>query len=237
VNSSHSFEATRVASNGHTAVLACIYLAIGLGGALIAWLAQSAPESTGGSTNVVTQYIITIATECLLIYAVIVGIRKRGLRLRDLVGGKWNGAGNVLTDIALAFVLWSTSMAIYLGIDSLWPIAVETPYLPHPQNYLELALWLMVCLGAGFGEELTFRGYFQTQFTIISGSVVTALLCQALLFGLAHSFAGWSGVLALCFFGLINGSATLWRGNLRPAIIAHVWWDVYSGDVLQFFGY
>lgn len=226
---------TRVASNQHTAVLVCIYLAFGLAGVFIRWQAQLTPGSREGSLHVVTDYIVTIATGCLLIYGVVVGIRKRGLRLRDLMGVTGNGAGNALVDIAIALVLWSVCMGIDTGIESLWPSGDATIAFPRPQNYLEIALWLMFCLTAGIGEELTFRGYFQAQFTAISGSTAIALICQALLFGLAHSASGWQGVLILFFFGLTNGIATFWRGNLRPAIFAHVWWDVYAGNLLDVF--
>lgn len=81
---------------------------------------------------------------------------------------------------------------------------------------LSLSEALALALMSGFTEELFFRGAVLDAWGWIAATVLFALLHA----GPGKAFRLWTvfaGVAALAFAGL-----TLWRGNLLPAITAHV---------------
>jgi CAAX protease family protein len=79
---------------------------------------------------------------------------------------------------------------------------------------------------AAFGEELLYRGFFNTRLARALGStpvaLVTAALGQAALFGFAHLYLGPTGVLNAFAIGLVSAGVYAASGrNLWPLIIAH----------------
>jgi uncharacterized protein len=98
-----------------------------------------------------------------------------------------------------------------------------------PGNVIEVVLWVMLSMAAGFSEELFYRGYLQKQFFALSGSAAIAVLAQAILFGISHSYQGLKSVLLVTVFGLMFGLLAQWRGSLRPGTIAHAWTDILGG--------
>jgi len=87
---------------------------------------------------------------------------------------------------------------------------------------------VLVAFSAGFCEEIVFRSYFLLQFRALTNSAVTAVILQAALFGVAHFYEGPWPVVKISFYGMLFGVVALWRRNLRPGIIAHVWSDVFG---------
>jgi uncharacterized protein len=234
-NSSSLPGSAPIASYIHTALFACILLGLALAGTLLEHHGQSDSAAIDKQPTLVRVYLVAIAQSCVMVYFVWLGIRKRGLRLRDLIGGKWVRVRDALADTVIALVVWAVCMGIYVGLRSLLPDDAETGSSHHPQSHAEIASWIMVCVCIGFSEELVFRGYFQRQFAAITGNPAAAVILQGLLFGFSHGFVGFQGTTLLISFGILNGVTTLWRGSLRPAIIAHVWWNLFSGYLFQFF--
>ena len=87
----------------------------------------------------------------------------------------------------------------------------------------------MVSVNAGFCEEIQSRGYLQLQLYSFSGSIVAAVLGQALVFGLGHSYQGWKQVIVISVLGVLYGALAAWRRNLRANMIAHAWADIWEG--------
>jgi uncharacterized protein len=106
--------------------------------------------------------------EWLLVLYVRMGVRKRGVRLRDLVGGRWTTPKAVMKDIALGEGLW----AVWMGLMNAHVLGSGTNAAQGllPQGILQSMTWIPVALSAGFCEELAFRGYLQKQFQAITGS-------------------------------------------------------------------
>jgi len=90
----------------YTVLLVSIFLGVTLAGALFQRPAQSTPGVLKQHPNVVPLYLSVIAVEWFLVYGVWAGIRIRGVHLRDLIGGRWKSAKDVLIDLALAIVVW-----------------------------------------------------------------------------------------------------------------------------------
>jgi hypothetical protein len=84
----------------------------------------------------------------------------------------------------------------------------------------------LVWVQAAFGEELVFRGFLLTRLELLFGgglsAIATAVVGQALLFGVGHWYLGPRGVTTAGIAGLILGVVYLCDGrNLVPLIGAH----------------
>jgi hypothetical protein len=87
-----------VAPVWHTVLLVSIFLGITIARALFQRDAQSSSGALQQHPNVVPLYLSLIAVEWLLVYGVWAGIRSRGLRLVDLIGGRWHSATTFVRD-------------------------------------------------------------------------------------------------------------------------------------------
>ncbi len=79
---------------------------------------------------------------------------------------------------------------------------------------------------AAFGEELAFRILLLQGLIALLGrkpsGILTALIVQAAVFGMVHSYQGGVGIAETFVSGLIYGTITvLGRGAIWPAAIAH----------------
>lgn len=74
---------------------------------------------------------------------------------------------------------------------------------------------------AGFGEELIARGFLLDRFSRLFGTSM-AVVAQAAVFGLAHSYQGLTGVVTIFVLALVFGAVYIKSGrNLWPVIAAH----------------
>ncbi len=103
-----------------------------------------------------------------------------------------------------------------------------------PGNLGQLILWLVLAwLLAGFGEEMVYRGYLLNRLVDLwpgqSRRWLLSALVSAALFGLAHIYQGWVGVIETGLSGLVFALVYLATGrNLWPAIIAHGVFDTLA---------
>jgi len=108
---------------------------------------------------------------------------------------------------------------------------------------LELTCYQLggVIIGAGFGEELLFRGFlFQRIATLFGGSKAawgSACVIQAALFGFAHAYQNPLGILLTGSIGLVMGLVFLATGrNLWMPVLAHILYDAARIIVFYFHG-
>ena len=220
-----------IAPAWHTIVLITIFIGLSVVGGFFQHAAKQRPPETAPHTNAVPGYVSLLISEWLLVLYVRMGVQKRGVRLRDLVGGRWATPKDVLKDIALAAALWA-----------LWTF-LQNPHVLGgtnaaqgllPKGNLESFVWIPLALSAGFCEELVFRGYLQRQFQAVTGSVGLAVLFQAIVFGVGHLYEGVAPVALIALYGVLFGLLAAWRKSLRPGMIAHAWSDIFG--VIIFLG-
>jgi len=223
-----------VAPIWHTVLLVSIFLGVTIAGALFQRHAQSTSGVLQQHPNVVPLYLSVIAVEWFLVYGVWAGIRIRGVRLVDLIGGRWHDAKNVLIDIVLAIVVWILWVGIQVGVSRMVPSHAKSVSMLFPQGLIEVVLWIATSLSAGFCEEVAFRGYFQKQFEAMTGSSAVGVILQAILFGISHDYQGLRAIIMIILFGFLYGILALWRKSLRPGMILHAWSDIYAGYLFQF---
>ena len=178
-------------------------------------------------------YALTLGFELsLFTYVWLLGLRPRKVPIRELVGGKWSRFSDFLGDLATAFLFWMVVIAAlavvryfvrYNGFQAARPLL--------PRSIVEIVTFLALSVTAGFCEEFIFRGYLQRQFLALTGKVWIAISLQALVFGIAHLYQGWRGVVAISVYGALFGILAWRRKSLRPGMIQHAAQDSLFGIV------
>jgi membrane protease YdiL (CAAX protease family) len=215
-----------IAPAWHTIVFIAIFIALSVAGGFFQHAAKQHPQPTVPGTSPVPGYVSVFISEWLLVLYVSMGVHKRGVRLRDLVGGRWATPTDVLKDFALGAALW----ALWIGLQNPHLLGGGTNAAQGllPQGLLQSLAWLPLALSAGFCEELAFRGYLQKQFQAIMGSSASAVLFQAIVFGVGHFYEGIGAAARITLYGVLFGLLALWRKSLRPGMIAHAWSDIFG---------
>ncbi len=224
-----------LAPRWHTAGLVAILLATFAVGVWLQRRAGPGPGLVPEHRGVLGVYLTAIFLDAALFYYVWAFTAPRGTPLRELVGGRWRSAKDVLIDLAIAlpfWVVWEWTAELVHRL--LGRSTAKSVDVLLPQSPVEIGLWIAVCLTAGFCEEAVFRGYLQKQLQALTGSAAVAVVGQAVFFGIAHGYQGWKNVVVIMVLGVLYGLLARWRKSTRPGMIAHAWSDVYGGLQMQF---
>jgi membrane protease YdiL (CAAX protease family) len=217
------------------------FLLIGAGVVALGFLAQHAPSGAGAApgqlashSKAIPIYLTAIFMDWMLLYYCFGGVHHRGGSFWALAGGRWTSWKSVAVDLGIALPFWVLWTGAAYGVHWLLagiagPGSAKTVVSLLPQSLLEVLIWIATSITAGVCEEMVFRGYVQRQLHALSGSVAVAVLGQGLVFGLFHSYQGWTNVIVISVLGVLFGILAAWRGNLRANIIAHAWGDVWEG--------
>lgn len=224
-----SFHPKAIASWRHTCVLVAFFLVLTLAGIIFQHRAGSQPGIVPQHRDMSPVYLSLIFGQCGLLYYVWKGLRRTGTKLSELVSGRWMSVKDVLFDAVLAaglWMIWLLTQRTWDGVFGLGHAASISSLLP--QQPMELVLWVVLSISAGFSEEVIFRGYFQKQFEALTRNMWIALLLQASLFGISHGYQGVGAALKITLFGCLFGLFAWWRKSLRPGIIAHALADILA---------
>lgn len=218
------------------------FLLIGAGVVVLGFLAQHAPAGKGEAagqlashSQAIPIYLTAMFMDLALFYYCWVGVHHRNGNLETLSGGRWTSWRSVGVDLGIALPFWVLWEGAAYGVHRLLdprllgPGGVKTVNSLLPQSLLEILIWIAVSITAGVCEELAFRGYLQRQLHALSGNVAVAVLGQGLVFGLFHSYQGWTNVIVISVLGVLYGVLAAWRRNLRANMIAHAWGDIWGG--------
>ena len=205
------------------------------------FLGSSKMGAVKGSGSRIALYGGTFVTQLLLILLIWFGIHLRGVRMRDLIGGRWKTVEAFLLDVALAVGFWITSLLLLFGIRvALGTIDLHNmqksvddtvrmlgPMAPH--TYLEAGLFVLLSVCAGLFEEIIFRGYLQRQFGVLGRHAVVGIVVSAAIFGLGHGYQGPRMMVVIGVFGSFFGILAHFRKSLRPGMMAHAFQDSIAG--------
>jgi membrane protease YdiL (CAAX protease family) len=186
-------------------------------------------------------YLVTMFYEWLLTGYVWWGLRRAGLSLRNLIGGRWRDVKDVFLDAVIALGTWFgallviavAALSMHMGHSGSIADARRQIGFLAPQSGLEVVLWICLSATAGFCEEVLFRGYLQNQFSRLLGNRWIALVVVSILFGLGHGYEGAQRMLLIALLGFAFGIVSIMRKSLRPAIMAHTLQDTISGLLLR----
>jgi membrane protease YdiL (CAAX protease family) len=229
-----SLDRKLIAPVWHTAALVGLFLAITVAGALFQRGAQAHPGALQQHPQVAPLYLSLIVLEWGLVFFVCRGLRRTGTRLRDLIGGRWNGPRDIVIDGLLGCGLWGLWSAVEVGWQR-WLAAGHAASIETllPERTLERALWVALSISAGICEEVVFRGYLQRQFKALTRSGLAGVALQAVLFGISHGYQGVEATMKIAAYGVLFGLLALWRNSLRPGMVAHAWTDIFSGVIVR----
>jgi membrane protease YdiL (CAAX protease family) len=140
----------------------------------------------------------------------------------------WPGALALGALFGIAFKLAMKALVMpLLGAD---PVNRAYHHLAGNTAALPAMLYLIV-IGAGFGEEVVWRGWMFERLGRLLGQGTVAkaaiVFVTAILFGLAHyPDQGLPGVEQAAIFGLVFGAIFAVTGRLWPLIFAHAAFDL-----------
>ena len=183
----------------------------------------------------VAGYLLTMVWEWAVVAFVYFGVRRRGVTIRNLIGGRWSTPLEFLRDCAISMIFWFVALAV-LALTAR-ALHMQAPgqnvrfFLP--QTPLEISLWILLSMTAGFCEEFIFRGYLQKQLRAWLSSVPMAVVFSALAFGAGHIYQGAKSATVITVYGLLFGILAEWRKSLRPGMLTHAWHDTVTGIALN----
>ena len=201
----------------------------------------SAPGHAMPEKLLIFQYAITMIFEGFLLFWVWLGLHMKGMRLRELIGGRWNSPEDFLIELGIAIGFWVVAMGVLIGLGfalgltspSQQKSAKQLADLIAPQGTATIVMWVFLSTIAGFVEEIVFRGYLQRQLGVITKSVAAGVVLSAVLFGCGHGYEGTRRMVLIAVYGVLFGLLALWRKSLRPGMIAHAWHDGFTGILLR----
>jgi membrane protease YdiL (CAAX protease family) len=217
---------TCVAETWHTLVLILI---------VTVWASLGFLGTHGAKTtqkpNLLFTYGVTAAWEWLVVAYIAWGIRRRGMRFRELLGNRWKNVLDFVRDfgISVMFWIWALVVLAFAGFSVDIKHADNSQFALLPQTHLEMLAWILLSTTAGICEEVIFRGYFQKQFIAWTGNVSAGVVISALIFGAAHIYAGVKPAVVITVYGLLFGLLAQWRTSLIPGMMTHAWHDAFSG--------
>jgi len=219
-----------IAPAWHTIAVLSVVLGVSLVGARVEL------PAIFGSHGRVPRYLLAMFVEWATVALIWWGLRRRGIRLSDLIGGSWARRVHILRDlgIGIAFVVvfgFGVTQGVSYLLKAAQPPAVRAMM---PQTPFEMILWVLLSLTGGFCEEVIFRGYLQRQFSVLTRSLIGGIVLQAVAFGLSHGYQGWRLMSVISVYGACFGCLAHWRRSLRPGMIGHALQDTTVGLLARF---
>lgn len=211
-----------------------IFLGITAAVTISGFAAQHRPVAGGGLVEtreqVIPIYLSLAAMNWFLVLFVWRGIRGRGHSFRSLIQGRWANVRDVLRDVGIAAAFWGVLLGAVWVLDRfLSQGQAKSLELLLPRSALEVGVWILTSMSAGFCEEFVFRGYVQRQLLSWSGNTPISVIGQGILFGLMHAYQGWMLAIRIVVIGILFGVLAAWRKTLRVGMVAHAWQDIWAG--------
>jgi len=200
---------------------------VGIGSALLQWLSSSY-GATGVRPQVTLRLTGSVTGQVSAVLLVVLYLRSQNHSLADIGFGRSSTIyGWIAAAVVAALFVWFMLTGPLRGRAEL----AELSFF-HVYNSV------IAGLGAGFCEELVFRGFVMSVLSWAGVGRVTQVLGSGLLFGLAH--AGWTmlgaafdprlflgTVISTAFLGMVYAGIYLVGGrSLTPVIVSHTITDV-----------
>jgi uncharacterized protein len=237
-----------IANLWHTAIFILVLLAFSYSGSN----GQHQATAKHGKSYL---YLFTIAWEWVMVLYIWLGTRKRGIGLRELIGGnealdrlmsrgvpEWSEMKSTSRRVLTALIDFGTGFGLWIGTALVLALiakllgmhanAEQKIGFIAPKTGKELALFLVLSATAAFCEEIIFRGYLQRQFSILSRLAFVGIIVQAIIFGASHGYEGLQSMFLIALLGASFGLFTHFRKSVKPAMVAHLCQDSAAGILL-----
>lgn len=101
-----------------------------------------------------------------------------------------------------------------------------------PESARERALFVVLSVSAGIGEELAYRAFLIPALARASGSTALAVVVSSVAFGMVHGYQQTSGAVRASLLGALLAVPMLVTGSVLPSMAAHALYDVVAGVLL-----
>lgn len=98
-----------------------------------------------------------------------------------------------------------------------------------PTTPSERRLWVLLCLSAGFFEEIVYRGTLFALALRVTGGWWPAALACSVVFGLAHLVQGWKTGAVIMVIALAQHAVVRVTGTLVIMMVLHAVYDLVAG--------
>lgn len=186
-------------------------------------------------------YALTFIVQLAVVLFIWFGISRKGLKMRELIGGRWAKPEDFLIDVGIAAGFWLVStllraaIAIALGLIDLHNPQGQLNQMKQsvavivPHSRLELTSFLVLVIFAAIFEEIIFRGYLQRQLGALARNIWVGVILSAIIFGAGHGYQGARQMVLIGIWGAMFGVLVVLRKSLRPGMITHAGQDAFSG--------
>jgi len=157
----------------------------------------------------------------------------------------WAGWASGITPATMGLIVPDAVAAIaWIGVIVLAALGIallgrrlgwrESPMLEWllPVSGRERAVFVLLSISAGVGEEMAYRGFLIPALTEASGSRALAVVVSSLAFGMMHSYQQTTGALRATVLGALLAVPLLTTGSVVPSMAAHALFDVVAGLLL-----
>ena len=218
------------------------------------FLAQEAAEGETARIRFYRSWTVQGCVTALLAIALVlvlpgIGLADIGFRAPDIAGvdrfGITGGSvststiAGMITGVLLAVVMvivasrvkaWRAGRGTGGGKPAAEPRGQMTAILPMlPRTRAGRRGWAMLSLSAGVTEEITYRGLLLLTLAVALPSTiprVALVITAAVLFGLAHWYQGWTGIVSTALVGGVMAGLYLSTGSLLVPMILHTLFDL-----------
>lgn len=196
------------------------------------------PASLAGQARITAEEARSISTDGLYLTSIVGIWLLAALALAAALGSGFGlGVLGLRPVEPVAALLWTggvTAFGVLVLALGRWLRHEESPLVARlvPRTSRQRALFILVCLSAGMGEELAFRGFLIPALHSASGSVWLATILSSAAFGMIHSYQHMGGVLRATGLGIALAAPFLATGSLVPSMIAHAMIDLIAGLAL-----
>lgn len=98
-----------------------------------------------------------------------------------------------------------------------------------PISAIEFGPYAALAITAGVCEEFLYRGFAMAALSRGGLAAWIVVLVTSVLFGLAHTYQGRSGILGTTLMGVVFGIGRIWLQSLAPVVVWHSTVDIVAG--------
>ena len=130
--------------------------------------------------------------------------------------------------VGLGGVLVAGAIASKRSTTARKPVTIGDIAPLMPRNAAETVHTAVLSINAGLSEELFFRLLLPLLITLTFGNAIVGFACAAVVFGLAHVYQGWAGVLGTAIVGSVLTVVYLATKNIWIVVAIHAGIDLFG---------
>lgn len=176
-------------------------------------------------------YVFIFSVEWAFGLSLVVTLKRRGIRLLDLIAPQDDPWRLNWLPAALVFLAFNGIFAVYMSV--LWATGMLQPF-EGASVWQGIFLLGLVPITAGFWEELIWRGYIITRLEARGRKRWAAILLSAASFALIHGVVLPDRLLVTFLIGVVTGLYFTRERNLIPLMVTHTVVDVWSFGLYVF---